>query len=75
VGTNYPYKSIVDVLLANGEDAKKTQLQSQLFYKDTAAHMDETSAGSNMGFNWRQNMSTKSKNMEMMGPLYLDLAQ
>ena len=75
VGTNYPYKSILDVLLENGEDAKKTQLQSQLFFKDTPGKMDEHSAGQNLGLNWRQDITASSAIVEMTGPLYLDMAQ
>jgi hypothetical protein len=75
VGTNYPYKSIVDVLLTNGEDAKKTQLQTQLYSKDAAGYMDTSEFGGNRGFNWRKEVTSGSQIVEMMGPLYLDLAQ
>jgi hypothetical protein len=37
--------------------------------------MDAPTTGNNLGLLWRQNISTKSQIMEMMGPLYLDLAQ
>ena len=35
-GTNYAYKALMDVLLNYGYDATNTQLQTQLYYKDTA---------------------------------------
>ena len=75
VGTNFPYKAYVDVLLQNGEDAKKTQLQAQMYYKDTPGWMDEVVVGKNFGFNWRNNQSARSTVFEMTGPLSLDLAQ
>lgn len=75
VGTNYPYKSIVDALLSNGEDAKKSQLQTQFYSKDTAGSMDNTEFGTNKGINWRHELTAMSNIVEMMGPLYLDLAQ
>ena len=36
----YPYRAMLETLLSYGEDAKKTQLTSALFYKDLAGKMD-----------------------------------
>jgi len=36
----YPYRAILETLLSYGEDAKKTQLTSALYYKDAAGQMD-----------------------------------
>ena len=36
----YPYRALLETLLSYGEDAKKTQLMSALFYKDKAGKMD-----------------------------------
>ena len=36
----YPYRSMLETLLSYGEDAKKSQLTSELFYKDEASNMD-----------------------------------
>ena len=38
----YPFRAYVETLLSYGAEAKKTQLTSQLWYKDTAGHMDAT---------------------------------
>ncbi len=38
----YAYKAYLTDLLNYGEDSKSTLLQSSLFYKDTAFHMNET---------------------------------
>ena len=32
----YPYRAMIETLLSYGEDAKKSQLSSALFYKDVA---------------------------------------
>ena len=36
----YPYRAILETLLSYGEDAKKTQLTSALYYKDDVGRMD-----------------------------------
>ena len=38
----YPFCAYVDNVLSYGDEAKNTQLTSQLWYKDTAGHMDAT---------------------------------
>ena len=35
----YPFRAYVETILSYGAEAKKTQLTSQLWYKDTAGHM------------------------------------
>jgi len=35
----YPYRAYLETLLSYGQDAKKSQLTSALYYKDTARHM------------------------------------
>ena len=46
----YPFRAYVETLLSYGAEAKKTQLTSQLWYKDTAGHMDATQEnGGNAG--------------------------
>ena len=42
----YPFRAYVETLLSYGAEAKKTQLTSQLWYKDTAGHMEATQCGS-----------------------------
>ena len=41
-GTNYAYKALMDVLLNYGVDAELSQLQTQLFYRDSGGSMDST---------------------------------
>ena len=46
----YPFRAYVDTVLSYGAEAKKTQLISQLWYKDTAGHKDSTTVdGGNTG--------------------------
>ena len=41
-GTNYAYKAYMDVLLNFSEDAERSQIQTQSFYKDSAGAFDQT---------------------------------
>ena len=40
--TNFAYKAYMDVLLNFSEDAERSQMQTQLFYKDSAGAFDQT---------------------------------
>ena len=63
------------MLLSYGAEAKKTQLTSQLWYKDTAGHMEATqeNAGGNAGLVERHWHIAGSRVVEMMGRLHVDL--
>ena len=70
----YPFRAYVDTLLSYGAEAKTTQLTSQLWYKDTAGHMDATIAdGGNTGLVERRRHISESRVVEMMGRLHVDL--
>ena len=70
----YPFRAYVDTVLSYGAEAKNTQLTSQLWYKDTAGHMDATTVdGSNTGLIERQRHIAESRIVEMMGRLHVDL--
>ena len=70
----YPYRAYVETLLSYGAEAKKTQLTSQLWYKDTAGHMDATlENGGNAGLAERRKYIAESRVVEMMGRLHVDL--
>ena len=70
----YPFRAYVDTLLSYGAEAKNTQLTSQLWYKDTAGHMDSTTAaGGNTGLVDRRRHIAESRVVEMMGRLHVDL--
>jgi len=36
----YPYRAILETLLSYGDDAKKSQLTTALYYEDKASSMD-----------------------------------
>ena len=70
----YPFRAYVETLLSYGAEAKKTQLTSQLWYKDTAGHMDATQAnGGNAGLIERRRHIVGSRVVEIMGRLHVDL--
>ena len=70
----YPFRSYVETLLSYGAEAKKTQLTSQLWYKDTAGHMHATlDNGGNAGLAERRKYIAESRVVEMMVRLHVDL--
>ena len=73
----YPYKALLDVLLNYSEDAKESQLQSQLYYKDSAFFMDNTDPilGGNFGLTERFVATKDGGSIYLEGPLYTDVLQ
>ncbi|XP_071107357.1 uncharacterized protein F54H12.2-like [Haliotis cracherodii] len=74
----YPYKAMMQSLLENGMDAKSSQLQSQLFYKDTGDSVvdfnDPDPYGSgNDGLINRGAFISGSKSVTLSGPLCEDV--
>ena len=70
----YPYRAYVDTVLSYGAEANNTQLTSQLWYKDTAGHIDATTVdGGNTGRVERRRYIAESRIVEMMGRLHVDL--
>ena len=70
----YPFRSYVETLLSYGAEAKKTQLTSQLWYKDTAGHMEATQENAgNVGLVDRCRHIAESRVVAMMGRLHVDL--
>ena len=70
----YPFRAYVDTVLSYGDEAKNAQLTSQLWYKDTAGHMDATNVdGGNTGLVERRRYIAESRIVEMMGRLHVDL--
>ena len=73
VGTNYAYKAYLDVLLNHSLNEMENQLTSQLFYMDDAGFMDNGKA--NSGYRLRQRFTSTGLELQMEGPLYLDIGQ
>ena len=77
VGLNYPYKAMMDTLLQFEEDPKETQLQSQLYFKDSSHYMDspDPREGSNLGLLLRSQFTENGQYVDLEGPLYIDVCQ
>ena len=74
-GTNYAYKAYMDVLLNFSEDAETSQMQTQLFYKDSARAFDQTKTNEiplNQGLILRQKLAKNSQLVDMCGPICAD---
>jgi len=73
----YPYRAMLETLLSYGRDAKKSQLTSALYYKDTAGNMDsidfETDDNINDGLATRRNLVRQSRVIDMMGRIHADI--
>ena len=72
--TNYGYKAYISTLLNYGKQAQRTQLSSELFYKDSPLAMDETNTitGSNTGLLYRAQYTKESKSVDLQGALHID---
>jgi len=72
----YPYRAMLETLLSYGEDAKKSQLTSALFYKDQADRMDSVDFDDdavNEGLFKRRALAVESRTFDMMGRLHADI--
>jgi len=75
----YPYRAMLETLLSYGEDAKKTQLSSALYYKDAAGQMDTLALAAgdgvmpNEGLVKRSRHTHRSRVVDMMGRLHADI--
>ena len=74
----YLYRAMLETLLSYGEDAKKTQLTSSLYYKDQSGRMDSVdfaAAARNEGLYKRRTVTVGSRTFDMMGRLHADIFQ
>jgi len=72
----YPYRAMMETILSYGEDAKRTQLTSGLFYKDRADRMDSVGLADNAandGLVKRRALGLESHTFDMMGRLHSDI--
>ena len=71
----YPYRAMLETLLSYGEDAKRSQLTSALFYKDKAGAMDSVTVegNTNDGFMKRRALARESREIDMMGRIHADI--
>lgn len=75
-GSNYAIKAYLETLLNYGEDAKESQLTSDLFYQDMG-NMDDfsPSTGSNIGLTERYTHTRGQTVVDMEGTLHSDIFQ
>ena len=72
----YPYRAYIETLLSYGEEAKKSQLQSVLWYADDPGKFDKldpTAADTNTAYKTRARLTEKSRTCDMVGRLHLDM--
>lgn len=75
ITSNYnPYRAMFETLLNFGQDAKSSQLLSQLFIKDDSDHPEDTDpSGNNNGLFLRAKYISLSKYLDLQGPIFHDL--
>jgi len=76
----YAYRAMFETLLSYGEDAKKSQLTCELFYKDDPGRMESTLTAAdadgnqpNQGLQTRRNFVTESREFDMIGRIHGDI--
>lgn len=74
--STYPYRAMIETLLNFGPAAKKSQLTTSLYYKDTPGKMnavDPNADDANMGLKLRNRFTRTSRSCDMSGPLHADI--
>jgi hypothetical protein len=74
--TNYPYRAYLKTILNYSREAKESQLTASMFYKDTAGQHDNadvTADPGNEGLKKRHQFSSRSKILDLTGPLHSDI--
>ncbi|CAC5402758.1 unnamed protein product [Mytilus coruscus] len=72
--SNYPWKAYLKTILTSGTDEQKSQLQSQLFMKDSGDLATTNGKnGTNTGLILRRDFIKNSREFEMEGPLFEDI--
>ena len=70
----YPYRAYLENLLEYGRNAKKSQLTTQLYYRDTSHHFEDLKQdGKNSGFITRYHFAKTSKVLDLIGRLHSDV--
>ena len=69
----YPYQAYLQTLLSYGNAAKETQLESAMWYADSAGHFEDTAGADNVGMVKRKGRTANSRTLDMMGRLHCDL--
>jgi hypothetical protein len=77
VGTHYPYKAYIDLLLEPEVGRKLRYYQGQLFFKDEAGTFEDldTLTGTNSGLLLRNELTMDSQTVDIEGGLSVDIMQ
>ncbi|KAK3109146.1 hypothetical protein FSP39_023936 [Pinctada imbricata] len=73
--SHHPYRCMIETLLSYSDEAKKSQLTSQLFYKDESGHLDDNDVlnGQNLALYERHKFFAQGKSVDMEGCLLSDI--
>ena len=66
----YPYRAYIEATLNYGREAKKSHLTSAMFYRDSSNHFDDTQGDGNSGMKIRREVTSRSKEVDMIGCLH-----
>jgi len=72
----YPYRVMIETLLSYGNDTKKSQLTSDLFYADQPGRMDAVDFGDaarNNSLYTRSRFTRGSRSVDMIGRIHVDI--
>ena len=69
----YPYRAYIEATLNYGREAKKSHLTSAMFYRDSSNHFDDTQGDGNSGMKIRRELTSRSKEVDMIGRLHCDI--
>lgn len=71
----YPYRAYIETLLNFEEDAKKSLLQCECFYKDQKLGTRDFTLDDNPGLKKRYELTKNSNTLDMMSSLHCDIFQ
>lgn len=73
----YPYRAYIETLMNYGEDAKKSLLGCECFYKDNNLSVTDPlqAEAGNEGLKKRYELTSKSKTLDMIGQIHSDIFQ
>lgn len=69
----YPYRAYIETLLSFGQEAKKSQLTTALWYKDEAGKFEVVDGAENTGFTRRSKAVISNGIVDMVGKIHLDM--
>ena len=73
----YPYRAMLETLLSYGDDAKKLQFTSAMFYEDQPGRTDTVTVDNvdtrNSGLVERRKFTTENKTVDMIGRIHADM--